>query len=108
MLHPRCAPAIRRSPGEAGKEFLGIGDVEVVKEKFGRAVVGEPALVQNEHAVIQVEVPETVGHRQNDALVVPGNVPHQLDDLVLGLRIEPARDLVAEHQRRRADHLERE
>ena len=42
-----------------------------MRELLGRSVKSDPPLVQHQDGVIQFQVRERVGHRQDDAAILP-------------------------------------
>ena len=95
MLDPRSVPLVGLSDNEPREQFVGSLDIEVVQECIGSAVVGDMAMIEHEDAVVECEMPQAVRNRKDDAVVAPREVMHQLDNFVLGLRIESARHFVA-------------
>ena len=100
-------PLARLALCEARVKFGGIRDPEIVREELRCGVIDEVALVKHDHAVIQRDVLEAVRDAEHDAFVRARDVVHEVDDLVLALRIEAACHLVAQQQGRGADHLHR-
>ncbi len=80
-----------------------------MRQQIGRAVIDEPALVEDGNAVVKLEMPQAVGdgeHRSPRA--IRGEPPQQVDNLILGLRVEPAGNLVAQQQHRLCRHFDRQ
>src|SRR5687768_64814 len=67
-------------------------------------------LIQNENAVVQSEMPQTVGHVQHQPSAVIGlrEMMHEMHDFILGLWIETAGGFVTEEQVRGTDEFKRE
>ena len=96
--------------GEAGEKGARVLDAEVVCEELRGAVVGGDAFVENKHGVIQVDVLKAVGDGEDEPVVLARKAVQQANDVILGLRIQTAGDLVAEENLglAREFHCERE
>ena len=77
---PGLVPLGGGAGGEAGVDFARIGDTEVVGEGSGRAVIGDAASGEDEHAVIEFQAVEAVGDGDNGAAGVAGEVVEEVDD----------------------------
>ena len=73
-----------------------------------RAVVGDPAFVQDQDGIVELQVRQRVRHRQHDPALAAGKVVEQSHDLALRTRVEAAGDLVAKQQLGVRDQLHRQ
>ena len=108
LFVPALGPFPGVSLGEAGVDILGFFDTEIVLNRPGRAVVDNAPGIEDEDGVIEIEVGETVGHVDDEAVLVAAQLMHEFDDLLLTFRIESARDLVTEKQDRVGHEFEGE
>ena len=79
-----------------------------MREKLGRPVVGDHALVKHEHRVVELDMPEAVRDRKDDPSLRAREPVKKMHDLVLGLRVQAAGHLIAEEHRRLADEFHRQ
>jgi hypothetical protein len=108
VFHPRLVPGARVAVGQPPVDFLGMLDRKIMGQQAGRAVVGQAAAVQHQDRIVQVDVRQAVGHVDHQPLVLARQGVHQVDDLLLGFRVEAAGDLVAEQQGGAADQFHRQ
>ena len=69
-------------------------------------MISDVTLAEDEDAIVEGEVGETVGDGEDDASFCAGEFMHELDDFGLGFGVETAGDFVAEQEARGADHFE--
>ncbi len=95
---PGLVPFGGGAGGEAGVDFAGTGDTEVVGEGSGRAVIGDAASGEDEDAVVKIQAVEAVGDGDNGAAGVAGEVVEKVDDFRGAAGVEAAGDFIAEEQ----------
>ena len=105
MFFPRGLPSLRIAAVQLAVDEIGTIDPEIMGEVLGNPGVGQHPLVENHHGVVVVEILETVGHRDDQPVSLPGYLAQQRDDLFLRLRIKPAGHFVAEKDRGTADEF---
>ena len=69
-------------------------------------MISDVTLAEDEDAIVEGEVGETVGDGEDDASFCAGEFMHELDDFGLGFGVETAGDFVAEQEAWGADHFE--
>ena len=94
-------PAITPGREVRGVEHLietqAIRDAEIAEQRVRRTLEDHVALVDDRDPVELVELPEIMNDADETLMVRLGEAAQQREDLVLGLRIEARRNLVADH-----------
>lgn len=108
VLEPELTPFVGLAGGELGVDLLGVGDLEIMEQEVWWAVVDEPAAVEQRDGVVEVDVPEAMGDVEDEPAGIERELAHEVDEVVFGLGVEAAGDLVAEQQARVGDQLDGE
>ena len=98
MLFPRALPIGGVLLGEGGIDLFGVVDGEVVGHAGRGAMVGDAPFVQDEQGVVELQVGEGMGHRDDGAFVGAGKVVKEMHDFSFGVGVEAGSDFVAEKE----------
>jgi hypothetical protein len=95
VFAPGAPPFSWGAQGQLAIEFVGAVNLEVVGQELGGAMVGQDPAGEDEDGIVEIEVFEAVGDRENEALVGRGELVEETDDFVFGLGVEAAGDFIA-------------
>ena len=96
MFFPGVRPLGCLALGKLAEEVVGVFAMKVVGKKLRRAVVGHDALEEHQHRVVEPQMIQAVCHRKHCPPFGPRQTAKQVNDLVLGLGIQPAGHFIAE------------
>jgi len=108
VFDPGSAPILGLSQFELRINFFRGIDPEVVGKKIGRALVNKKAPVKNRHRVVELKVGEAVSDAKDKSPVLARKAVKEAHDVVLRLRVQAARDFVAEENLRPACQFDRQ
>ena len=87
MFFPARVPCLRRALAEARVDVLYLVDAEIVIQSTGLPVIDHAALVEHQDRIVEIEIRQTMGHIDDNAVMLAAQGMHQAHDFLLTFRI---------------------